>query len=46
MLNVLGLIGFAIFIVCVIAVAAGITWLVVRLSPGKKQGAAPAPPKA
>ena len=45
-LNVLGLIGFAIFIVCVIAIAAGITWLVVRLSPGKKPGAAPAPPKA
>jgi hypothetical protein len=43
MLNVLGLIGFAIFIVCVIAVAAGITWVVVRLSPGKKP--APAPPK-
>ena len=46
MLNVLGLIGFAVFIVCVIATAAGITWLVVRLSPGKKRGAEPAPPKA
>ena len=29
----LGLIGVAIFIVCVIALAAGITWLVVRLCP-------------
>ena len=44
MLNVLGLIGFAVFIVCVIAAAAGITWLVVRLSPGKKPK--PAPPAA
>jgi hypothetical protein len=31
--NVLGLIGFAVFIVCTIALAAGITWLVVRISP-------------
>jgi hypothetical protein len=31
--NVLGLIGFAIFIACTIALAAGITWLVVRVSP-------------
>jgi len=31
--NVLGLIGFAVFIVCTIALAAGITWTVVRLSP-------------
>jgi len=36
--TVLGLIGVAIFIVCVIALAAGVTWVVVRLSPapGKK----------
>ena len=31
--NVLGLIGLVVFIVCVIALAAGITWVVVKLSP-------------
>jgi hypothetical protein len=31
--TVLGLIGLAVFIVCVIALAAGITWVVVKLSP-------------
>jgi hypothetical protein len=31
--NVLGLIGFAVFIACTITLAAGITWLVVRISP-------------
>jgi uncharacterized BrkB/YihY/UPF0761 family membrane protein len=31
--NVLGLIGFAVFIVCVIALAAAITWAVVKVSP-------------
>jgi hypothetical protein len=31
--TILGLIGFAVFIVCVIALAAGVTWLVVRISP-------------
>jgi hypothetical protein len=31
--DVLGLLGIAVFIVCVIALAAGVTWLVVRLSP-------------
>jgi uncharacterized BrkB/YihY/UPF0761 family membrane protein len=37
--TVLGLIGLIIFIACVIALAAGITWLVVKISPttaGKK----------
>jgi hypothetical protein len=42
--NVLGLIGIAVFIVCVIALAASVTWLVVRISPSpdkkKKKGAA------
>ena len=33
MANVLGLIGIAVFIVCVIALAASVTWLVVRISP-------------
>jgi len=31
--TVLGLIGLAILIVCVVALAAGVTWAVVRLSP-------------
>jgi hypothetical protein len=37
--DVLGLIGMAIFIVAIISLAAGVTWLVVRLSPtpGSKQ---------
>jgi hypothetical protein len=30
---VLGLIGIAIFIVAIISLAAGVTWVVVRLSP-------------
>ena len=30
----LGLIGIALFIVAVIAFAAGVTWLVVKVSPG------------
>jgi hypothetical protein len=29
----LGLVGFAVFIACVVALAAGVTWLVVRYSP-------------
>jgi hypothetical protein len=39
--DVLGLIGMAIFIVAIISLAAGVTWLVVRLSPtpGSKQSA-------
>ncbi|HUJ92970.1 MAG TPA: hypothetical protein VLW05_09730 [Gaiellaceae bacterium] len=43
MLNALGLLLFAVFIVCVIAAAAGITWLVVKFSPGKKPETAPKP---
>ena len=31
--SVLGVLGIAVFIPCVIALAAGVTWLVVRLSP-------------
>jgi hypothetical protein len=40
MAAVLGIIGLIIFIVCVIAFAASITWLVVKISPtttGKKR---------
>jgi hypothetical protein len=36
----LGLVGIVVFIVCVIALAAGVTWLVVKISPNpedKKQ---------
>ncbi len=33
MATILGLLGMAIFIVCVISFAAGATWLVVKLSP-------------
>jgi len=33
MATVLGLIGFAVFIVGVVSLAAGVTWLVVRVSP-------------
>jgi len=33
MSTVLGLIGVAIFIPCVVGLAAGVTWLVVKLSP-------------
>jgi hypothetical protein len=35
-LNVLGLLGMLVFIVCVISLAAGVTWLVVRYSPTKR----------
>jgi len=35
-LNVLGLLGMLVFIVCVIGIAAGVTWVVVRLSPSKR----------
>jgi hypothetical protein len=35
-LNVLGLLGMIVFIACVIALAASVTWLVVKYSPMKK----------
>jgi hypothetical protein len=35
MLTVLGLIGIVLFCTAVIALAAGVTWLVVKLSPAK-----------
>jgi hypothetical protein len=31
----LGLVGFVIYIACVIGAAAGVTWLVVKLSPSR-----------
>ena len=33
--TVLGLIGLVIYIVAVVALAAGVTWVVVKLSPSK-----------
>jgi hypothetical protein len=39
--DVLGLIGMAVFIAIIVALAAGVTWIVVRLSPpanGKQPG--------
>jgi hypothetical protein len=44
--TVLGLLGFAVFVPCVIALAAGLTWLVVRLSPPAKQDDAAKTPSA
>ena len=41
MSTVLGLIAFVVFIACIVAAAAGITWVVVRFSPTKKPDAAP-----
>ncbi|MDX6512069.1 MAG: hypothetical protein QOE36_1573 [Gaiellaceae bacterium] len=37
MLTVLGVIGIFVFIACVIALAAAVTWAVVRLSPEKAE---------
>jgi hypothetical protein len=34
--DVLGLLGMAVFIAVIIALAAGVTWLVVKLSPAKE----------
>jgi len=41
MSTVLGLLAFLVFIVAIIGVAAGVTWLVVRFSPSKKPDAPP-----
>ena len=35
--DVLGLIGMAVFIVAIVALAAALTWLVVRVSPARNQ---------
>ena len=37
MSNVLGVLAFIVFILAVIGAAAGITWVVVKLSPPKQQ---------
>jgi len=35
--TVLGLIGLAVYIVIIVGLASGVTWLVVKLSPSKSQ---------
>ena len=42
MSTVLGLLGVAVYIPTIIAIAAGVTWVVVRLSPGTKAAQAKA----
>jgi hypothetical protein len=44
--TVLGLLGIIVFIVCVIALAAGVTWVVVRFSPMPNSGKKKTPPPA
>jgi hypothetical protein len=41
MASALGLIGLLAFIVCVIALAAGVTWLVVKISPQRDKAEQP-----
>ena len=35
--TVLGLLGLVVYIVAILSLAAGVTWLVVKLSPSKSQ---------
>jgi hypothetical protein len=44
--NILGLLGIAVFIVFVISLAAGVTWLVVQISPSPTKKKAKAAAKA
>jgi hypothetical protein len=37
-LTVLGLLAMLLFIACVITLAAGVTWMVVKYSPAKRPG--------
>jgi hypothetical protein len=41
MQSALGLLGFVVYIAAIIAAAAGVTWVVVRLSPAKKPDTTP-----
>ena len=34
--SVLGLLGFVVYVACVVGTAAAITWLVVKISPAEK----------
>ena len=38
--TVLGLLGVAVYIPTIIGIAAGVTWFVVKVSPGTKEAAA------
>ena len=44
--TVLGLLGIVVWIVIVIALAAAVTWVVVRLTPGEKPSEPEAPPQS
>jgi hypothetical protein len=44
--TVLGLIGLVIYIAVIVSLAAGVTWVVVKLSPSKSQKQADAKAKA
>jgi hypothetical protein len=44
--TVLGLFGLILFIACVVALAAGVTWGVVRVSPDPNKKKKPAEPAA
>ena len=37
-MDALGILGMIVFCACVIALAAGVTWLVVKYSPAKRPG--------
>ena len=41
MSNVLGLLAFVLYVVVIIGTAAGVTWLVVRLTPSRKPSDSP-----
>jgi hypothetical protein len=41
MSSVLGLLGMLVFIVCVVALAAAVTWAVVKVSPSSSRDAKP-----
>jgi H+/Cl- antiporter ClcA len=38
--NALGLLAFVAYVLVIVGVAAGVTWIVVRLTPAKKPGGA------
>jgi hypothetical protein len=46
MSSALGIVGIALWIVTVIVLAAGVTYAVVKLTPGDKSGAADSAPKS
>jgi hypothetical protein len=36
--NVLGLLAFVLYVIVIVGTAAGVTWIVVRLTPSRKPG--------